>query len=341
MLIREMELRKGYLRNEPLKTIYFGGGTPSLFNVSEFERIFSAIDTCFDVSDCREITLEANPDDLTAEYVQALRSFPFNRVSLGVQSFQQKDLDFLNRRHTVGQAVDAVRRCQERGLSNMSVDLMYGLPGQTMEEWESNLQKVVALEVPHVSAYHLTYEEGTRLDQLLKGGNITAVDEDTSHAMYEMLVDRLTQSGYLHYEISNFAQPGCVSQHNSSYWLGESYLGLGPSAHSYNGEVRQWNVSSLVRYLEGVATDKLLFEQEELDLNTRYNDYVMTRLRTMWGVDIDEIKTIFGDQLANYTISLSEENVGKGLMVRSGKGYRLTDESFFTSDGIICDFLRI
>lgn len=341
LLIREMALRKAYIGNEPLKTIYFGGGTPSLLSVSEFERLFSAIAAVFDVSDCREITLEANPDDFTVEYVQSLRELPFNRVSMGVQSFRQKDLDFLNRRHTVDQAVDAVKISREQGLTNISIDLMYGLPGQTLQDWEENLQRVIALKVPHVSAYHLTYEEGTRLDQLLKGGKITAVDEETSHAMYEMLVDQLTQSGYLHYEISNFAHPGYVSQHNSSYWLGESYLGLGPSAHSYNRETRQSNVSSLSHYMEGIACDRPLIEEEKLDLNTRFNDYIVTRLRTMWGINIDEIRTIFGNELGNYAMVLSEENVKKGFMTREEKGYRLTNEGFFISDGIICDFLRI
>ena len=251
-VIRELELRKDYLEGEPVETIYFGGGTPSQLQAADFSRIFEAIHRLFDVSPCAEITLEANPDDMTPEYVAGLQTLPFNRVSMGVQSFKEEDLRFLNRRHNREQALLAVDLCKKNGLENISVDLIYGLPGQTLEEWKQNLDTVIRLDIPHISAYHLIYEEGTALYKLKEAGKITPVDEDLSVALFTSLIDQLTANGYLHYEISNFARPGMLSRHNSSYWIGKKYLGIGPSAHSYNGQNRQWNISSLPGYLQAI-----------------------------------------------------------------------------------------
>ena len=219
-LIREMELRQNYLKQEPLETVYFGGGTPSLLPPETFNRLFDAIERLFGLGQCKEITLEANPDDLTPDYVAALRDLPFNRISMGIQSFQDKDLVFLNRRHTCRQAIQAVERCQANGLEEISIDLIYGLPGQTQAEWENNLEEALKLAVPHISAYHLTYEEGTALYKLLAAGKITPAGEEQSVSFFATLIDRLTASGYQHYEISNFALSGHHARHNSSYWKG-------------------------------------------------------------------------------------------------------------------------
>lgn len=247
-----MELRKGYIGNEALETIYFGGGTPSQLDEKDFGKIFEAIYRLFDVAEQAEITLEANPDDMKREYVSLLRNYPFNRVSMGVQSFHPEDLRFLNRRHDREQAIKAVELCKEYGITNISIDLIYGLPNQTKQAWEENLRQAIRLDVPHLSAYHLIYEEGTALYKLMEAGKVTPVDEELSVSFFSTLIDRLAEAGYLHYEISNFARPGFFSKHNSSYWTGKKYLGLGPSAHSYNGIDREWNPSSLPIYIEGI-----------------------------------------------------------------------------------------
>ena len=244
-----MELRKGYIGNEALETIYFGGGTPSQLDEKDFGKIFEAIYRHFDVAEQAEITLEANPDDMKREYVSLLRNYPFNRVSMGVQSFHPEDLRFLNRRHDREQAIKAVELCKEYGITNISIDLIYGLPNQTQQAWEENLRQAIRLDVPHLSAYHLIYEEGTALYKLLEAGKVTPINEELSVSFFSTLIDRLAEAGYLHYEISNFARPGFFSKHNSSYWTGKKYLGLGPSAHSYNGIDREWNPSSLPIYI--------------------------------------------------------------------------------------------
>ena len=232
-LIREMELRQNYLKQEPLETVYFGGGTPSLLPPETFNRLFDAIERLFGLGQCKEITLEANPDDLTPDYVAALRDLPFNRISMGIQSFQDKDLVFLNRRHTCRQAIQAVERCQANGLEEISIDLIYGLPGQTQTEWENNLEEALKLAVPHISAYHLTYEEGTALYKLLAAGKITPAGEEQSVSFFATLIDRLTASGYQHYEISNFALSGHHARHNSSYWNGPSEFRTGRVGRAY------------------------------------------------------------------------------------------------------------
>ena len=224
-LIKEMELRKGYIGNEALETIYFGGGTPSQLDEKDFGKIFEAIYRHFDVAEQMEITLEANPDDMKREYVSLLRNYPFNRVSMGVQSFHPEDLRFLNRRHDREQAIKAVELCKEYGITNISIDLIYGLPNQTQQAWEENLRQAIRLDVPHLSAYHLIYEEGTALYKLLEAGKVTPINEELSVSFFSTLIDRLAEAGYLHYEISNFARPGFFSKHNSSYWTGKKYLG--------------------------------------------------------------------------------------------------------------------
>lgn len=340
-LIRELEIRKDYIGNEPLETIYFGGGTPSQLQATDFKRIFDAIQRLFDTSGCKEVTLEANPDDMTPEYVDGLRRFPFNRISMGVQSFKAEDLRFLNRRHDREQALRAVELCKENDLANISIDLIYGLPGQTLKEWESNLDMAIRLDIPHISAYHLIYEEGTALYKLKEAGKISPVEEEVSVSLFTSLIDRLTANGYLHYEISNFARPGMISRHNSSYWTGKKYLGAGPSAHSYNGESRQWNVSSLPAYIRGIESGSPEIEVEELDINTRYNDFIITGLRTMWGVNLTEIQGQFENDKLIYCQKQAAPYLKQGLLIEKDATLTLSRNGIFISDSIMSDLLWV
>lgn len=340
-LMQEMELRKHYLKGEAIHTLYFGGGTPSQLQAEDFDRIFNALYKQFDLSECREITLEGNPDDLTADYIASLRSFPFNRISMGIQSFREEDLRFLNRRHSRTQAIQAVADCQEAGFSNISIDLIYGLPGQTLEQWKDNLREALRLEVPHLSAYHLIYEEGTALYRLLEAGKVKAIPEELSVTLFTTLIETLTEAGYQHYEISNFARPGRYSQHNSSYWNGTAYLGLGPSAHSYNGENREWNVSSLPIYIKGMQQGIPNLEKEELSPATRYNDYVITRLRTQWGISLQELKERFGERMLCYCLEQAKPHLQQGWLEERDDKLRLTRQGIFISDGIMSDLLWV
>lgn len=340
-IIKEMELRKEYIGYETLETLYFGGGTPSQLAKGDFQRIFEAIYDNFRVSDQAEITLEANPDDMRPEYVSMLKDFPFNRISMGVQSFHPEDLRFLNRRHSREQALKAVELCKEQGITNISIDLIYGLPNQTLQAWEENLDIALGLDVPHLSTYHLIYEEGTALYKLMEAGKVKPVDEDLSVSFFSTLIDRLTKAGYLHYEISNFARPGFISRHNSSYWTGKKYLGLGPSAHSYNGIEREWNVSSLPIYIKGIADGHPSIESEDLGLHTRYNDFIITGLRTMWGISFSDIQTKFGEKLLLYCQKQARPYIDQGLLLQTDDKLILSKASIFVSDGIMSDLLWI
>ena len=340
-LCRELTERKEYLKGEAVETIYFGGGTPSQLQAADFSRIFEAIHRLFDVSPCAEITLEANPDDMTPGYVAGLQTLPFNRVSMGVQSFKEEDLRFLNRRHNREQALLAVDLCKKNGLENISVDLIYGLPGQTLEEWKQNLDTVIRLDIPHISAYHLIYEEGTALYKLKEAGKIIPVDEDLSVALFTSLIDQLTANGYLHYEISNFARPGMLSRHNSSYWIGKKYLGIGPSAHSYNGQNRQWNISSLPGYLQAIDKGVPDIEIEYLDINTRYNDFIITGLRTMWGIKFNEIQQQFGKDKLIYCQKQAAPYLKQGLLIEKDDTLTLSRNGIFISDSIMSDLLWV
>lgn len=340
-VIKEMELRREYLGNESLETIYFGGGTPSQLQAKDFDKIFNAIHRLFDITNCTEITLEANPDDITPEYMSALRALPFNRISMGVQSFNPEDLRFLNRRHDREQAISAVNLCKEKGMTNISIDLIYGLPGQTRQAWEANLEEAIRLDIPHLSAYHLIYEEGTALYKLLEAGKVSPIEEDLSVTLFSTLIDKLTDAGYLHYEISNFARSEHFSRHNSSYWTGKKYLGLGPSAHSYNGTKREWNKSSLPLYLKGIETGIPDIETEALNLHTRYNDYIITGLRTMWGINLNDIQTVFGKELYDYCLSQAASPIKQGALIQSGHTLTLSKTGIFISDGIMSDLLWV
>ena len=340
-LVRVLEIRKDYLDNEEIETIYLGGGTPSQLSQEELEEIFAYIYKVYKVTPDAEITLEANPDDLTPEYVAMLRTLPFNRISMGIQTFQEETLKLLHRRHTAQQAIEAFKRCREAGFQNISIDLMYGLPGETLDTWEQDLQQALALHPEHISAYHLIYEEGTALWNLREQNKVEEAEEELSLTLFKTLIERLTKAGYQHYEISNFCLPSLHSRHNSSYWTGKKYLGCGPSAHSFDGTSRQWNVSSLDKYLEGIRTDQLDFEIEELDLYTRYNDFVITSIRTCWGMPLSQLRTNYGETLYNYCLRMAKPHIQQGVLEIEEDTLKLTSEGIFISDGIMSDLLWI
>lgn len=340
-LCKEIVLRKGELANDYVKTIYFGGGTPSRLNESHFQQIFGAISENYKLSNEMEVTIEANPDDLSHTYVDMLRELPFNRISIGIQSFDDQELNFLSRRHDANEAIQAVKYCQEKGFNNISIDLMYGLPNQTLAIWKRNLQQAIDLNIQHISAYHLIYEEKTRLYSLLQAGKVNPVDDDCSLQMFETLINTLTDADFEHYEISAFAKQGFISQHNSSYWTGLKYLGFGPSAHSFDGEHRWWNVSSLPKYIAGINSLSPNIEKEDIDLTTKYNEYIITGLRTVWGIDLDVMKTNFGDELYAYFLQNAQRYFNLNYLKKEETTITLTKKGIFISDGIMSDLMKV
>jgi oxygen-independent coproporphyrinogen-3 oxidase len=347
-LIREMEIRRDYLCGELVDTIYFGGGTPSLLDSCDFERLFDAMYRLFSFPRDPEISIEANPDDLSEEYVFSLTKLPFNRISIGIQSFRDEDLRLLNRRHTAADAAKAISRCKGAGFDNISVDLIYGLPGQTAGGWSDNIKKAVALDVSHISAYHLTYEEGTLIDEMKKRGNIQPVEDELCESFFFMLINRLAGAGFVHYEISNFAKispfypDGRISIHNSSYWKGIHYMGIGPSAHSYNGDSRSWNVSSVTEYIRAInEKSEIPRETEYPDERTKYNEFVITRLRTMWGVSLDELRKDFGEEKMCWFLKKSEPFLCSKKLKIEGGYVKITQGGFFISDMIMRELIAV
>lgn len=338
-LCNELEMRKEYLEGENIETIYLGGGTPSQLDKEDFEFIFSYIYKNYSISDTPEITLETNPDDLTPEYIAMLRTLPFNRLSMGIQTFNESILKLLQRRHSARQAIEAFQNCRVAGFQNISIDLMYGLPGETLASWKEDLKQAVDLHPEHISAYHLIYEEGTALWRLREQHKVEEADEDLSVSLFCALIDRLSAAGYEHYEISNFCLPNLHSRHNSSYWMEKKYLGCGPSAHSYNGISRQWNVASLDEYMEGISVGTPVFEIEELDLYTRYNDFVITRIRTKWGMPLSKLRNEFGEELYDYCLRMAGPHLNQGTLELVNDVLRLTRKGIFISDGIMSDML--
>lgn len=340
-LCAELRQRREYAGGEAVETIYFGGGTPSQLDADDFRRVFDEIFSIYKVTPEAEITLEANPDDLTMPYIDSLRTLPFNRLSMGIQTFDEERLKMLHRRHTARQAIEAFRHCREAGFRNISIDLMYGLPGESVEGWQYDLEQAVDLAPEHISAYHLIYEEGTPLWRLREEHRVDEVDEDLSVTLFARLIHTLKAHGYQHYEISNFCLPGLYSRHNSSYWTGKRYIGCGASAHSYDGKSRQWNVASLERYIQGIRSGQPAYERETLDLDTRYNDFVITTLRTMWGMPLDTLRNTFGATLADYCLRMAQPYLDAGTLQTDGHTLRLTEKGVFVSDGIMSDLLRV
>ena len=340
-LCLELKERKDYLKEATVETVYFGGGTPSQLSEENFDNIFQTLQEVYGLDKTVEITLEANPDDLTDEYVHTLRRFPFNRISLGIQTFDDRTLQLLHRRHNAAQAQNAVRRCREAGFDNISIDLIYGLPGETEKLWENDLMQALQLHPEHLSAYHLTYEEGTPLYRLRQEKRVREVDEDMSLKFFSQLNSTLRQAGYVHYEISNFCLPGKHARHNTSYWQGIPYLGCGPSAHSFDTRSREWNKASLETYIQGIEQGKRPYETEVLNADTRYNEYVMTGMRTIWGISLDKIRTDFGTERLDYLQRMAAPHLRRGKIVTQYGRLRLTEEGIFISDDIISDLMYV
>ena len=338
-LILEAGLRSGYLEGETVNTIYFGGGTPSLLTVDQASRILSGIRENFTVADDAEITLEVNPDDVYEGYFSSLKDIGVNRISLGVQTWDEKRLRYLGRRHTADQTARALELVFGEGIKNVSADLIYGIPGMTTADLKDDLEKTLAWPVTHISAYHLTIEEGTRLGKLKKEGKLAEADEEISTSMFTLLGKMCREHGFIHYEISNFALDGYISRHNSSYWMQIPYLGLGPSAHSFNRRSRQWNVSDVKKYIKSISGGEVPFIREELDRLTIFNEYVMTSLRTMWGIDLTHVEAFYDKELHDYLVNLSGKYIRYGLMKREKNTLVLTDQGKMISDNIIAELL--
>lgn len=336
-LLQEMKLRQLYLQGQYVSTVYFGGGTPSLLSDTELQQIMEMLHQLFNITRDAEITLEANPDDLQPEKLHALRAAGINRLSIGVQSFHEADLRWMNRAHDSRQALDCIRNAREAGFQNLSIDLIYGGPTLSDEGWEQNVQQAIALGVQHLSCYALTVEPGTALDNFIRKHKVAPVDPDKAARHFEMLMQWLAAAGYEHYEISNFALPGWHSRHNSSYWKGEHYLGLGPSAHSFNGRSRQWNVSNNSVYINGIQQGKVPFEQEILTPDMQLNEYIMTSLRTSAGCDLQLVGEQFGDDRRRQLESSSWEFIVSGKMIRKENVLVLTPEGRLFADGIAAE----
>lgn len=293
-IIGEIEHRKNYLNTKTIQTIYFGGGTPSILDTAELELILEKIYKEFEVSSNAEITIECNPDDLSKQKLTELKKLGFNRLSIGLQSFNEDELKWMNRAHTAKESIECVKLAQDAGFDNITIDLIYGSKFQNEQSWLQTLRTAISLNVQHISAYNLTIEKKTKLGVDNLKGSEPEINEDLSAQQFKMMIDVLQQNGFIHYEISNFGKEGFFSKHNSSYWLGSHYLGLGPSAHSFNGVSRQWNISSNSAYISNIQSGKDHFEEEILILNEIYNEYILTHLRTIWGCRRQEIETQFG-----------------------------------------------
>ena len=334
-LKKEIMLRKHEANHETIESIYFGGGTPSVLKVNEIESILETICSSFQVHQDPEITLEANPDDLNELFVQELTGTRINRLSIGIQSFNDRDLRAMNRRHNAVQAMDCVKRIQAAGFGNLSIDLIYGLPNQSTGDWKENIEMALRMNVSHISAYHLTYHKGTVFYDYLKSGKISEIPDETSLAQFRLLKQSLERAGYEHYEISNFARDGRYSRHNRSYWERKNYIGFGPSAHSFDQRTRRWNVSSLKKYLRAVENKTGFWEDEVLTSHDQYNDYIITSLRTMWGISNDYIGSAFGSRYAFYFRKEAQPFIDSGHLVCNGETYALSEEGLFISDRIM------
>lgn len=337
----EIELRKEYIGTTSIGTIYFGGGTPSQLSVKQLEKVFKTIDTHYSLNSDMEITLEANPDDLSDDYLKDLTQLPINRLSIGIQTFHDEMLQKLNRRHNAKQAIEAVEKARRYGIDNISIDLMYGLPNETLEMWQKDLNQATLLNPEHISAYHLIYEKGTTLYNYLKRGSVKEATEETSLQFFKKLIENLTNSNYEHYEISNFAKKGKIAKHNTSYWLGEPYLGCGPSAHSFNTQTRDYNNVSLIKYINQMDNKQGCLETEKLDLNTQYNDYIITRLRTKWGLKLNNVIELFGAKLHDHLVHSATKHLNSGNLIYDNDHLKLSKEGIFISDGIMSDLLYV
>jgi oxygen-independent coproporphyrinogen-3 oxidase len=335
-LIKEIDLQKNYL-NESISTVYFGGGTPSILPADDIRRIIEKLSNTFAVDPEAEITFESNPDDISSEKLKEWKSLGINRLSIGVQSFFENDLKWMNRAHNAAQAFDCIKLAQQEGFHNLTIDLIYGTPTLTDEHWIQNIKKAVALNIPHLSCYALTVEPKTALEKLIALKKLENVDTNKQAQHFEILMKIMEEEGYEHYEISNFAKPRFRSKHNSSYWQGKQYLGLGPSAHSFDGKSRQWNIANNGIYIRELGKGNLAFEKEDLTNTDQLNEYIMTSLRTMEGLSLENVIEKFGNKEAETILSAAKKYVSSNSLTINNQRLQLTKSGKFLADGIAAD----
>lgn len=331
----EIESRLHEIDKNNITTIYIGGGTPSQLSATQLGEIINFIKSKIDFSLIEEFTIEVNPDDVTYDYIKECITFGINRVSMGIQSFVDEELKIINRRHDSSQAIKAIETIKSAGISNISIDLIYGLPLQTIESWIYSARKAIEMNVPHISCYNLSYEEGTTLYKMRDMGEIKECDEDTCIEMYDILVKMLADADFEHYEISNFAKRDYYSRHNSNYWNLTPYLGLGASAHSFDGSIRRYNPSSIQKYTSNISESGIAYEEEQETLYEQFNEYIMINLRTMWGVNTQKVKTIFGEELRNHLIKYSRRFIESGDLKEKENTIVLSEKGIMLSDYII------
>jgi oxygen-independent coproporphyrinogen III oxidase len=339
-LAKEIQLRKNEFKNEVVETIYFGGGTPSILVIEDLRFLIDEVFKNFDVIENPEITIEANPDDLNYETIRQLANSPINRLSIGIQSFFEDDLVLMNRAHNAAEA----KKCLELAtqyFDNISIDLIYGMPNMSNEKWLQNIETALSFNIPHISSYALTVEPKTVLHRFIQKGVIPALDDELASEHFQILADTLTEHDFIHYELSNFGKENYFSKNNSSYWLGKKYIGIGPSAHSYDGEKRGWNVSNNALYLKSIQENKLPLETEKLTTTDRYNEYVMTGLRTIWGISLDRIENEFGKKYLDYLQQQAAKYIEDHLLFIDENILRTTKSGKFLSDGIASDLFML
>ena len=338
-ICKELALRKDEIKGE-IQTIYFGGGTPSLLTLEELEQILDVVKSNFSISVDPEITLEANPDDLTKNVILQLSKSPINRLSIGVQSFFEEDLKLMNRAHNASEAMSSIKEAS-RYFNNISIDLIYGIPGMSTARWQENLNIALSLKVPHLSCYALTVEPRTALETFIKKGIVAPVEDDVAEEHYKLLLTASEAAGYENYEFSNFSTEGFHSQNNTAYWQGKSYLGIGPSAHSYDGDTRSWNINNNTKYIKGIEAGSLPIEREVLSKKDKFNEYIMTGLRTKWGVSLDKIENDFGKTFHDYLLEQAEESLSKKLLFLENNVLKVSKNGKFLSDGIASNLFLV
>jgi oxygen-independent coproporphyrinogen-3 oxidase len=339
-LSKELVMRKQECQDEPIETIYFGGGTPSVLDVSEINFLIATVYSHFKIVDNPEITLEANPDDLSFVKIKAFSETKINRLSIGVQSFFEDDLQLMNRAHNAKEAQESLTIATHY-FDSISIDLIYGIPGLTDEKWLQNIEKALSFQVKHISSYALTVEPKTALDKFVKKGIIQAPSDIVAYNQFHILEKKLTQNGFIHYELSNFGKENYFSKNNSGYWLGKKYIGIGPSAHSFDGQVRSWNASNNAKYINSINLNILPSEKEVLSLSDRYNEYVMTGLRTIWGVSFLKIENDFGLKFLNYISKNAQKFCDRKQLILENNTLKATSDGKFFIDGIASELFWV
>ena len=339
-LAKELQMRKSEFENEVVETIYFGGGTPSILQIADCRFLIEEVYMYYNVAENPEITLEANPDDLSEEYLIELSKIGINRLSIGIQSFFEDDLQLMNRAHNSAEAIKCLEIATQY-FDNISLDLIYGIPGMSNEKWKQNIETALSFGIPHISSYALTVEPKTALNKLIQTGKIAQPKDEVAEAHFQILVETLEANGFIHYELSNFGKENFFSKNNSAYWLGKKYIGIGPSAHSYDGISRSWNVSNNTLYLKSLEENKLPNEIEILSKSDRYNEYIMTGLRTIWGVSLDRIEQEFGNEYLDYLQKQARKFIGDDLLSIENNILKPTQKGKFLTDGIASDLFYL